>query len=345
MPTINFALNAVVPLILMIGLGYVLKKIKFISKEFASVGNKMVFRVLLPITLFNNIYSIQSFANIDWKAVIFAVSGVVAVFAVGVIVALTLIKNKNQRGAIVQCLFRSNYAIIGIPLAQMIAGTEGMQVASVLSAFTIPTFNILAVITLTFFQPPTTQQALDGDAESREKEERKGEQSPLKRTLLGIAKNPLILGVVSGLVVIGIRALFVKYNVSFRLSNVKFLYDTLTKLSNVTTPFALIILGAQFEFSSLKKDVAAVVITTLARTALVPAVTLLIASLFFEFSPGVMASLVAVFASPVAVSSAIMAQEMNADADLARSLVVSTTIASAPFLVIIIAILRAVALV
>ena len=345
MPTINFALNAVVPLILMIGLGYALKKIKFITKEFASVGNKMVFRVLLPITLFNNIYSIQSLSNVDWTAVIFAVCGVVGIFAIGVIIALTLIKNKNQRGAIVQCLFRSNYAIIGIPLAQMIAGTEGMQVASVLSAFTIPTFNILAVITLSFFQPPKPTKAPNGESENNGEENKKDLQSPLKRTLIGIAKNPLILGVVSGLIAIGIRALFVKFDVSFRLSNVKFLYDTLTKLSNVTTPFALIILGAQFEFASLKKDVLTVVITTLARTALVPAVTLLIAGVFFKFSPGVIASLVAVFASPVAVSSAIMAQEMNADADLARSLVVSTTIASAPFLVIIIAILRAVALV
>ena len=341
MPTIIFALNAVVPLILIIALGYGLKKVNFITKEFAAIGNKMVFKVLLPITLFNNIYSIQSFSSIDWSAVMFAVAGIVAVFALGFVLVPLFVKKKSQRGAIVQCLFRSNYAIIGIPLAQMIAGESGRQVASLLSAFAVPTFNILAVITLSYFQ---VEKPSGEDGQTNEANQAKN-QSALKKTLLGIAKNPLIHGVLLGLVAVGVRSIFIKHGISFRLSNIKFIYDAVEKLANVTTPLALIVLGAQFEFASFKKDLVTVIITSVFRNAIIPAVMLVIAGVFFNFSPAVIASLVAIFASPVAVSSAIMAQEMHADADLARSFVVSTTILSAPMLVIIIAVLRALALV
>ena len=197
------------------------------------------------------------------------------------------------------------------------------------------------LITLSYFQ---VEKPSSEDAQANESSQAKN-QSALKKTLLGIAKNPLIHGVLLGLVAVGVRSIFVKHGISFRLSNIKFIYDAVEKLANVTTPLALIVLGAQFEFASFKKDLVTVIITSVFRNAIIPAVMLVIAGVFFNFSPAVIASLVAIFASPVAVSSAIMAQEMHADADLARSFVVSTTILSAPMLVIIIAVLRALALV
>ena len=102
------------------------------------------------------------------------------------------------------------------------------------------------------------------------------------------------------------------------------------------------VLGGQFEFYSFKNDLKPIVFSTLARNLLIPGVFLLIACIFFEFSSGTVASFVAIFAAPVAVSSAIMAQEMGNDGDLARSLVVSTTVLSSLTLVCIIAVLRAV---
>ena len=151
MKTVYFALNAVMPLVLLIGLGYLLKRIKLLSKDFLSVGNKLVFKLFLPITLFINIYSIEDFSVIQWDAVIFAEVGIVLAFLFGFMAAILFVKDEKKKGVITQCMFRSNYAIIGIPLAEMIAGEAGRQVASLLSAFTIPTFNILGVVALSVF--------------------------------------------------------------------------------------------------------------------------------------------------------------------------------------------------
>ncbi len=57
-----FSANAVLPIVLLIVLGYVLKRIGMLSREFLDVGNKLTFRVLLPAMLFYNVYQIESFS-------------------------------------------------------------------------------------------------------------------------------------------------------------------------------------------------------------------------------------------------------------------------------------------
>jgi predicted permease len=67
------------------------------------------------------------------------------------------------------------------------------------------------------------------------------------------------------------------------------------------------------------------------RSLIVPLLGIGIAYLFFResFGGAQFAALVAVFCTPVAVSSVPMAQEMNADVSLAGQLVVFTTVSSA----------------
>ena len=80
--------------------------------------------------------------------------------------------------------------------------------------------------------------------------------------------------------------------------------------------------------SHLKREI---IYGTLVRIAIVPALGLGLAYLFFRdsFTGAHFASLVALFATPVAVSSVPMAQEMKSDAVLAGQLVVFTTVFSA----------------
>ena len=51
-----FAVNAVSPILIMVVIGYILKKVKLLNEELAKSINKLVFKVFLPIMLFNNIY-------------------------------------------------------------------------------------------------------------------------------------------------------------------------------------------------------------------------------------------------------------------------------------------------
>lgn len=307
-----FAFNSVAPIIMTVAVGYVLKRMGFVSGDFVKMANKLVFRVFLPAMLFLNIYGIEDLGSMSFGYAIYAVIAVIAVFFIMIPISMATTKDPGARGALLQSSFRSNYALIGIPLATTLFPGEGAAAATLLSAVSIPAFNTLAVISLSLFKP--------GNGKGK-----------LKSVLLGIVKNPLILSIFAGLFVLGIRALLVKFNIGFRLSEIPAIFGTLKYLSNLATPLALIVLGAQFEFSAISSMKREITVGTLVRTVLVPALGLGIAYLAFrnDFDGAQFASLVAVFATPVAVSSVPMAQEMEADSELAGQLVVWTTLVSA----------------
>lgn len=340
------AVNAVVPIILLILLGYLLKRFNFLSKNFIRTGNKFVFKICLPCMLFINIYDkMDSFSDIRWDVVIYAVAGICIIFALGLLTAVLVTKKENRRGVILQCSFRSNFAIIGLTLVERLGGDSGL--AGIISAFSIPVFNILAVLALSIFvRDEQPVQMLDGGAEhlaeyqvgqSDGVKAAKSKHS-VKSILLNIVKNPLIIGVVVGLVFVGIREIeraCCGGEVPFRFDNqFKFLYTAVSDLKAIASPLALVVLGGQFEFSAVKGMTREIVVGTLWRIVLAPVLGIGAAFLLseytdlFTFGTEVYPTLIALFGTPVAVSSAIMAGEMKNDEQLATQLVVWTSIGS-----------------
>lgn len=312
MDSLIFALEAVLPIIIVVAIGYLIKRIGLLSTDMAKVINRLVFRVFLPVMLFLNVYKIDSLADIELDYIIYATAATVLVFALCIPAVIVVTKKGERRGALLQACFRSNYALIGIPLAESLFGQAGVSVATVLSAVSIPLFNILAVVSLSVFG--------------------RGEQKPsVKKILLGIVKNPLIQSIFLGLVILGVRMIFLQNGIRFRLSEIKPMFTVLDYLSRLATPLALLMLGVQFEFSAVKELKREIIFGTLMRTIIVPALGLGIAFLFFRhsFDGAKFAALVALFATPVAVSSVPMAQEMGANHALAGQLVVWTTLVSA----------------
>ena len=313
MDSLLFAIGAVAPIVLMVSIGYLLKRIGFMSADFARAANKLVFRVFLPSMLFLNVYRIENLAQMDFSYVLYTVAVLLVIFSLSIPAVLCITRRGDRRGVLIQASFRSNYALIGIPLASSLFGEAGSIVATLLSAVVIPMLNVLAVVSLTVFR------------------EQEGKRPSVKSILLGIAKNPLIQSVLLGIVMLGLRAMFVEWGVSFRLSDVKPLFTVLSYLSNLATPLALLVLGAQFEFSAvpaLKKEL---IYGILVRVLVVPLIGVGTAYLLFanRFSGAHFAAFVAMFCTPVAVSSVPMAQERGGDTVLAGQLVIWTTLFSA----------------
>ena len=312
-----YAINAVIPIILLIILGYILKSIGFLSADFLKTANKLVFRVCLPCMLFYNVYNISDLGAIRWDVVWYCLIIIAILFALGLLTVCTLIKDKKQKGVILQCVFRSNFAIIGIPLSEALGGAEGVAVAAILSAFTIPFFNILAVISLSLF--------ISGE----------GKKIDIRDILKKIVTNPLIIGVCIGLVTLIIRS-FIPLRedgaLAFSLSgSLTFLYTAVGNLSKIASPLALIVLGGQFTFSAVRGMLKEIVIGTVWRIVAAPVIGIVAAAAFsnvLHFDNTVYPALVALFGSPVAVSSAIMAGEMENDEQLASQLVVWTSMGS-----------------
>jgi len=313
------AFNAVTPVILLILLGYILKVRGFINKEFVRIGNKLVFNVCLPCMMFLNVYNIDSFSSINWDVVIYSIFMIVVIFVLGLITTIITTKIPERRGVILQCTFRSNVAIIGLSLASALGNDEAVAVAAIISSFTVPVSNMFSVIALSIFT---------GKGASK--------KTSFKNVLINIAKNPLILGCALGLVFLGVREIQRRVfgEVVFAFNNqTKFLYTTVNNLKTIATPFALIVLGGQFEISAVKGLLKEIVVGTAWRIVLAPALGIGIA--FMLNSMGILScganeypALLALFGSPVAVTSTVMAASMGSDDQLATQLVVWTSILS-----------------
>lgn len=314
MESFIFSVSAVAPIVLMVLIGYFLKSLGMMKEQFAKDANKLVFRVFMPVMLFLNIYKIKDLSGFDFGFIGYVLIALLIIFVVSIPAVIAVTKDKGRRGVLVQAAFRSGYSLIGIPLAESLYGTEGAIAATLLSAGVIPLFNILAVISLSMFS--------DGNEK---------EKISVKKILIGIVKNPLIIGIAAGLAALGIRAIFESCGITFRLGNITPVMTVLQYVSNLAIPMALLVLGAQFEFAAVASMKKEIIFGTVIRTVVVPAIFVSIAYFFFRgtFTAAHYACFVSVFATPVAVTTVPMAQEMDGDVTLAGQLVVWSTLVSA----------------
>lgn len=314
-----FTLNAILPILLPIFLGYFLKRIKFFSEDFLVQANKLVFKVLIPVLLFSNLY-MADLSTIDWKFVGFSIAAILVLFGIGMIIVL-FIPDRKQKGVILQASFRSNYAIIGIPLASMLGGEAASAAAAVIAAVSVPLFNILAVISLTIY------------------DHEEGHKVSIKDILYKIITNPLIIGVFCGLAFCGLGILIGLSGWSlndFLNNTLTFVPKTIKNIGGIATPLALIVLGGRFEFKAVKALWKQLTISVTLRLVITPLVFLVVAYFLGFKSPTEFAILIALFATPIAVSSAPMAAQMGQDEELAGQIVVWTSALSAFTLFIII---------
>jgi hypothetical protein len=300
--------------------------------------------------LFINIYDkMDSFADIRWDVVLYAVVAICVIFVLGLVTAVLTTKRADRRGVILQCTFRSNFAIIGLTLVERLNGDTG--VAGIISAFSIPLFNVLAVVALSLFVKDEESEVVDENGVVVSAKISKGAKfwKSTKKILKGIVTNPLIIGVVIGLLFVAVREIeiavgwtraitdgdTIKTVAYFRFSDqLKFLYTAVKDLKTVASPLALVILGGQFEFSAVKGMTKEIVVSTVWRIILAPLIGIGCAVLIsnytnlFTFDYTVYPTFIALFGTPVAVSSAIMAGGMKNDEQLATQLVVWTSICS-----------------
>ena len=308
MDSFIFSVNAVLPLVTLVVLGYILRRIGLISPAWAAAANKLCFRTFLPVLLFINVYSTDSLADVYWGLSIFAMGGILFGFALGYLAQALFVTDRRQKGVVWQGVFRTNFAILGIPLAISLFGEDGGRSTAVLSLFAIPMFNIFSVVSL---------RGCKDDAKL----------AGAKGLLLSIAKNPLIIGVFLGFVALFIRWLNPE---ALSLSNIPFLFSAVSTMSQAATPLMLISLGAQFSFKSARGLMKPLVITVFLRIILIPTIILTTAFIFFpQFRGPDFASLISIFATPVAIAATVMAVEMGGDEELAGQIMFWTTVISA----------------
>ena len=289
MDSFIIALNSVLPVFLMLALGYFLKIIKLIDNELITKGNKLVFKVFLPTLLFKNVYTSQLKSVFNLKLILFAPIVVIVLYLLSIPIICKLRKDNRRRGAMIQAIFRSNFVILGIPIISTIYNNEPSAVPALLTDIVVPLFNFLAVITLEVFR---------------------GEKPKISKILRSIVTNPLILATLFGFAV----------NFSgIQLPDV--LASTVSSVAAVASPLSIVLLGAFFRFDNIKHDIKDVLICTFGRLVAFPLIGTLLA-LAAGFRGIEFTSLLIAFAAPPAISSFTMAQQMDSDYTVAGESVI-----------------------
>ena len=287
--------NAVLPMCLVMALGYGTRRLGWIRREEISAINKIAFRIFLPCLLYYNVYCSDLSGSFDPLLMAYAVGGVLLTFGLSLGYTLLTEKLPERRGVMIQGMFRSNYVIMGIPVATALLGADQLGTVSILIAVVVPLFNMLSVVVLEVFHG----------------------QKPKPLHILGqIAKNPLVIGSVLGILTLA---------AGIRLPHI--LEQTIQNISAIASPLQLFLLGAFFQFSGLKTYRRELVTVSAAKLIVAPGLFLGLGALL-GFRGVAFVSLIGVFASPTAVNSFTMAQQMGGDAELAGDIVVTTSAVS-----------------
>lgn len=327
MSEILFAANIVLPMAILLALGYIFKKSGFFTRDFVKRGNKLCFYVLLSCSLFKNLYD-SVLDEVPYAMIVFTVLAILAEFVLSVFFARAVSDKRNQIGVIIQGVVRSNFAYVGIPLSTLMFNeseliSQTSNEISILSIFVIPMFNILAVTALTLY----------GDTKENGR--------VFSRTINNLRKNPIIISIVLGIAVLLFR-MAVPQSAFFIKNNLGFVYKVVGYLAQMSTPFALLLVGAGLDFSHSVSNMKKLMSVVAVKNLVFPGVVMLVAYLTGLFNAIDFAVMISVFASPTAVSSAVMAAELGGDEDLANEIVIYTTMFSIISLLIIIYVLKTV---
>ena len=297
MENLIFSLNATVPVFLMMILGIIFRRIGWIDEVFAAKMNQFVFRVSLPAVLFIDLAGVDFVEAWNPKFVLFCFAVTFLCILVSALLSL-LLKERALRGEFIQGAYRSSAALLGIALIQNIYGTSGMAPLMIIGS--VPLYNIMAVVVLAFFQPG--QSGIDGTV--------------LKKTLKGIVTNPIILGIVIGLLwsLLGIPI-------------PKILNKTVSSIGATATPLGLMAMGATFNFRQAlgkKKSVFAAAFLKLVGWCAL----FLPIGVALGFRQEELVAILIMLGSATTVSSFVMARNMGHEGVLSSGVVMLTTILS-----------------
>lgn len=315
MEQLLFSLNATIPVFLVMVIGYVLKEIHMMDESFVKTLNTFNYKVTLPILLFRDIAESDFYSVWDSRYVLYCFLVTLTSILLIWLGAGFAYRNKAQLGEFVQASYRSSAAVLGIAFIQNIYGTSGMAPLMIIG--TVPLYNIAAVLVLSFTGPNATGL----------------NKATLKKSVLNILTNPIILGILLGMAVSACRITFpVMVN------------KTVSSISSLATPLALLGLGAGFEGKKALKQLVPTAVSSFIKLAVLPAVFLPLA-IHMGFTEEKLVAILIMLGSPTTVSCYIMAKNMGHEGTLTSSVVVATTFLSSVTLTAYLFLLRSIGLI
>lgn len=301
-----FALSVTLPSVLLLFLGWYLRRSKQVDVSFCDQASKIVFRYSMPALLFFSIYANKSDFSSQLQLIWAGFISSMVLFVGAEIVARYTIKEPRDQGVFVQGVYRANTMIMGLAFVSSAYGAQGVAMGAVYGGAMTLLYNVLAVITLS---------------------RGNGQVSPII-LLKQILKNPLILAILAALL-----CKMLKVPVSPLLA------ETGRYLSILALPLALICAGATLQMSSLWKVADIAMWSSLGRLLVAPLVAV-VCGFALGLEGMAMGILFLMTATPVAAASYVMAKAMGGNDVAAANILGITTVGALPIAAIGIMVLR-----
>ncbi|MCD8124381.1 MAG: AEC family transporter [Lachnospiraceae bacterium] len=289
------SLRAVFPIFSMLVIGYWARWKGIVDDPSIKKMNALCFQVFMTAMMFYNVYSMDLESDLNPRLMAFAIAAILTILAVATVIVLWRVKENAKRGVIIQAIYRSNFVVLGLPLITAVYGSEAAGVPTVLISVVTPLYNFFAVIILEIF-------------------------NGTKPSVGKIAKNVILCPYILG----AIAAMFF---VVTGLQLPEVIVSLIQTLGQVASPLAIVILGASFSFGNVRKYAGVLAVICSVRLLLIPGITLTVAAAL-GFREVELMTVVALFATPTAIASYAMAQQLGGDADLAGVEVVMSTMLS-----------------
>lgn len=298
MENLIFSLNATIPIFLMMLLGMLFRKLGWMDEVFAAKMNKFVFLVPLPVLLFEQLETVDFSEVWDIKFILFCF--VVTAISITISTLISLLwKDRSIKGEFIQATYRSSAALLGIAFIQNIYGTAGMAPLMIIGS--VPLYNIMAVVVLSLFKPGNNSF----------------DKALVKKTLKGIATNPIIIGIVAGFVWSALK-----------LPMPSILHKTVSSIGATATPMGLMSMGATFEMKKATSKIKPTLVAVFMKLVGFCAIFLPVAAMLGFRNEQLIAILV-MLGSATTVSCFVMARNMGHEGTLSSGVIMMTTLLSA----------------
>lgn len=326
MDKIFFTFDVILPIILLIVLGYILKVIGIFDDKITKALNKFTFLISIPVLVFYNIYNIKDF-KIDLNLILFAIAIIVILFILGILLNKIIKTEEKNKSVLLQNFFRTNASTMGLQVI-LLMGISDVANANVVTLIgvSVALYNMLGVIAFQIYDQNNIKLNIP-------------------KTIFKVLSNPIIIGVMLGFFVQFIRS-FIGY--TWLSDNLTPIYKTIGDIAKISSPIALIALGSSFYFTNIKSLKKEIILGVSIRSLFIPVFVLSLAILLKDqlgFNENHFPALIAVFIPSLAVSVAPMADFMNGNSKLAGQLIVWTTIFSTISLFLSILILKSLVLI
>lgn len=291
---------AIAPIFMLMIIGNLLRRQQILDKSFWDLNDKLVYWVLMPALLFNEISKIHFSAALFGSYAVVILGGFFAIILLSILLSKICGYSGAISSSVLQGAARHN-AFIALAISGSLFGAKGLAIGTTLMAILIPVVNLVIVTFMVIVLRNTGSQT--------EKSKPK-----VKGVVIELSKNPLIIAILVGFV--------------FSLTDtrdVPIIHETTRLLGLGAIPVLLLGLGANIKIRNLSIKISPLIISSALKLAIFPTIVYFIGSYFFEFSATEIIVLVIFACVPTAVSSYTLAKQLGGETELMTTIITLQT--------------------